>query len=154
MTLSRSILSALFAVILSACAGASDAPSTSTHTEDRPLLVIITSPDSETQLMALVLTNSARAKGESPRLLLCSAGADIALSDPPARALAPLQPKGASPQSLLKKLISDGVPVDVCAIYLPNRSFGPEALIAGVGVATPDAMGEFIAQPSAKIMSF
>lgn len=118
------------------------------------MLTIITSAEPETQLMALILTNSARAKGEQPHILLCNAAGDLALAQPPEAATAPLQPKGFSPQGLLKKLMADGVDVDVCAIYLPNRPFGAEALMEGVGVATPDRMGEKIARPGETILSF
>jgi hypothetical protein len=118
------------------------------------MLTIMTSADPETQFMALVLTRSAKANGEMPRILLCSAAADLALIEAPASATAPLQPRGGTPQGLLKALMADGVPVDVCAIYLPNRPFGPEVLIEGVGVATPNDMGAAIAQPGETILSF
>ncbi len=150
MTFRRSIIAMLFAAGLSACGGA--AP-TAAENEDA-MLTIITSPDPETQLMALVLTRSAMEAGERPHILLCSAGGDLALADAPASATAPLQPKGASPQGLLKTLMADGVGVDVCAIYLPNRPFGEEALLDGVGVAKPDEMGARIAAPGETILSF
>ncbi len=139
---------------LAACATAKGENAYSKLVETDPMLTIITSGDAETQLMALVLTKSAKAAGESPRVLLCSAGGDLALSAPPESALAPLQPQGAAPQGVLKALIADGVRVDVCAIYLPNRSFGKEALIDGVGVAKPDDIGQLIASPDVQILSF
>jgi predicted peroxiredoxin len=104
--------------------------------------------------MALVLTRSAKAAGEAPRILLCSAGGDLALLAPPESATTPLQPQGATPQGLLKTLIAEGVKVDVCAIYLPNRTFGEDALIEGVGMAKPDDIGRLIASPGVQILSF
>lgn len=136
---------------LAACVtqpGQADMPNTDA------MLAIITSGDAETQLMALVLTKSAKAAGQAPRILLCSAGGDLALVAPPASATAPLQPQGASPQGELKGLIGAGVQVDVCAIYLPNRSLGPEPLIEGVGVAKPDDIGRLIASPDVRLLSF
>ncbi|MEL6661705.1 MAG: hypothetical protein AAFR33_01785 [Pseudomonadota bacterium] len=150
----KSILTAIAAVGLTACATAS--PLANSPETERPeaMLTIITSADPETQLMALVLTRSAMEAGERPHILLCSAGGDLALKDAPASATAPLQPKGASPQGLLKMLMAGGVSVDVCAIYLPNRPFGPEALLDGIGVAQPDDMGARIAAPGETILSF
>jgi len=59
-----------------------------------------------------------------------------------------------SPTGLLSKLIETGVQVDVCAIYLPNREYGKEALLDAVGVATPMDIAKFYTQPDAKVLSF
>ncbi len=149
----KSLLGALAIAGLTACASMPPAAHPETERQDA-MLTIITSADPETQLMALVLTRSAMAAGERPHILLCSAGGDLALKDAPASATAPLQPKGASPQGLLRMLMAGGVSVEVCAIYLPNRPFGAEALLEGVGVAKPDEMGARIAAPSETILSF
>ena len=150
----KSILAVTAVVSLTACATAAQ-PAAAPETERTDaMLTIITSADPETQLMALVLTRSAMEAGERPHILLCSAGGDLALKDAPASATAPLQPKGASPQGLLKMLIAGGVGVEVCAIYLPNRPFGVEALLEGVGVAKPEDMGGRIAAPGETILSF
>lgn len=152
--LAKSILAAIATAGLAACATTSAVTPTTTTESADTMLTIITSPDPETQLMALVLTRSAMEAGERPHILLCSAGGDLALMDAPASATAPLQPKGASPQGLLKMLLAGGVGVEVCAIYLPNRPFGAEALLEGVGVAKPDDMGARIAAPGETILSF
>lgn len=149
----KSILAAAAATGLVACATASPPQPADIERADS-MLTIITSADPETQLMALVLTRSAMDAGERPNILLCSDGGDLALKDAPASATAPLQPKGASPQGLLKRLMSGGVGVEVCAIYLPNRPFGAEALLDGVGVAKPEDMGARIAAPGETILSF
>lgn len=154
MNLKLIATSAVCAALIAGCAAEKSAAGDASSTTEETMLTILTSDDPETQLMALVLTNAVKAKEESPRILLCSAAGDLALASPKEAAVAPLQPKGVSPQGLLKKLMSDGVPVDVCAIYLPNRPFDQTALIDGVGVATLAAMGEAIAQPGEKIMSF
>lgn len=118
------------------------------------LLTLITSPDPETQFMALTLTLNARAAGASPRILLCSAGGDLALGNPPAAAASPLKPSGLAPRDLLKRLISEGVQSDVCAIYLPNRPIGPDVLLEGVGVAKPDEVGRLLAAPDLRLFNF
>ena len=139
---------------LAACATPTGDAIPPTSLETDAMLTIVTSGDAETQLMALVLTRSAKAAGETPRILLCSEGGDLALSVPPQSVTTPLQPQGVSPQGVLKTLIAEGVQVDVCAIYLPNRTFGKEALIEGVGVAKPDDIGKLIASPGVQLLNF
>jgi hypothetical protein len=148
------LVAASAAFALAACTNGPSLLSTQDIEETHGMLTIVTSGDTETQVMALVLTKSAMDEGQSPHILLCAAGGDLALTDAPPNATEPLQPKGASPQGLLQKLIDDGVQVDVCAIYLPNRPFGPEALLDGVGVAKPDDIGRAIARPGETILSF
>lgn len=149
---------ALAACLLPACAtsstGGPAAATAAATTNENSMLTIITSPDSETQLMALVLTRAALQRGERPGILLCSAGGDLALKSPPAAALAPLQPSGASPAGLLRTLLEEGVKVEVCAIYLPNRPFGAEALIEGIGVAAPADIAEAFSASGTTILSF
>jgi predicted peroxiredoxin len=104
--------------------------------------------------MALVLTMSAKNNGETPRILLCSDGGDLALKAPPISATTPFAPNETSPQGLLKKIMSEGVLVDVCAIYLPNRPFGEDALLDGIGITTPTDIGEIVARQGKEILSF
>jgi intracellular sulfur oxidation DsrE/DsrF family protein len=51
-------------------------------------------------------------------------------------------------------LMSRGVTVEVCAIYLPGLGADQSVLIDGVGVATPPAMGAAMLDSSAKVWSF
>ena len=151
----RSLLVAGAALLLQACAAVADTPPVAAgEVAGRPMLTVVTSSDAETQLMALVLTKAAMAKGATPQILLCSAAGDLALKTPPPEALAPLQPKGASPAGLLRSLKADGVKVEVCAIYLPNRAFGAEALEDGIGVATPPDIASVFTAPGATVLSF
>jgi predicted peroxiredoxin len=154
MKLNLQFSAALAVSALAACATPTGETIVQTSIETDAMLTIVTSGDPETQLMALVLTRSAKAAGEAPRILLCSAGGNLALAEAPESTMMPLQPQGASPQGVLKALIKEGVQVDVCAIYLPNRTFGKEALIEGIGVAKPDDIGKLIASPDIQILSF
>ena len=108
--------------------------------DDERLLVILTSPEVETQAMALVLSNHSAMRGTKVHLLLCGPAGDIALKTPPAQAQKVVTPKGMTVSSLLGALQQKGAAVDVCAIYLPNRSLSPDALAEGVGVARPPAI--------------
>lgn len=151
----RGLLVAGAALMLQACAAVADTPpAAAAEDADRPMLTVLTSGDAETQLMALVLTKAAMAKGVTPQILLCSSAGDLALKSPPPEAMAPLQPKGASPAGLLRSLKAEGVKVEVCAIYLPNRPFGAEALEDGIGVATPPDIASVFTAKGATVLSF
>lgn len=123
--------------------------------EKMPTLVtILTAPEPQTQLMAMVLTMQSMQQGAKARILLCGPAGDIALKDAPESATAPQKPKGMSPQGLMQQIMADGAPVEVCAIYLPNKGLGAEALIDGVGAAKPPAMAGHLLAPDTRIMSF
>ncbi len=119
------------------------------------LLTMLTAPDAQTQLMAMVLTMSAVQAGAQARVLLCGPAADLALKDAPASATAPQAPKGMSPQGLMK-IIMEKTPtkVEVCAIYLPNKGLGADALLDGITAAKPPAIAGAMLDENTKIMSF
>jgi predicted peroxiredoxin len=122
--------------------------------EGEKLVTIVATPEPQTQLMAMVLTMAAVQQGAKAHILLCGPGADIALIDAPDTATAPQKPRGVSPQSLMMAIMETGVPVEVCAIYLPNRDAGPEVLIEGVTVAQPPAMAAAIMADDVRVLSF
>lgn len=118
------------------------------------LVTIVTAPDAQTQLMAMVLTLQAVNQGASAQMLLCGPGGDLALKDAPESATAPQAPRGASPQGLLTRLIQGGATVQVCALYLPNRQADSSALIDGVGVAKPGPMAAALMGKRTRVLSF
>lgn len=120
----------------------------------KKLVTVVTDANPQTQLMSMVLTNEAIARGVPTRILLCGPAADIALKEAPETATAPQPPKGASPQALLMAAVKKGARAEVCAIYLPGKGLGPEALIEGVGVADPPAMAKAMADRRARVWSF
>lgn len=125
------------------------------QTPDKPtIMTILADSHPETQLMAMTLTMQALQQGSKARVLLCGPGGDIALREPPASATKPQKPANMSPQGVLKKIIEAGAPVDVCAIYLPNKDLGADALLEGVGQARPDAMAAHLLGPDTRILSF
>ena len=149
---------ACIAMSLSSCTTlqtTSQSPPANASSEiENPMLTILTSADPEIQLMGLILTRAALQRGKTPRILLCSAAGDLALASPPEAAVAPLAPKGASPHGLLKTLIAEGVKVEICAIYLPNRSHSQADLLSEVGVATPPDIASAFSAPDATILTF
>jgi predicted peroxiredoxin len=130
-------------------------PSLAPAQEDKPALVtILASGEPQTQLMAMVLTMQSVMQGASARVLLCGPAGDLALKEPPESATAPQAPRGMSPQGLMTKIMETGTPVEVCAIYLPNKGVGAEALMDGVAAAKPPAMAAELLKPNVRIMSF
>lgn len=146
-----SLVIALLALALHA------APSTAAAEDAKSppaLVTIVTSPEPQTQLMAMVLSLQAAQQGSAVRLLLCGPAGDLALKEAPASATAPQKPKGASPQGLMKKLLEAGAPVEVCALYLPNKGVSPEALVDGVGLAKPPVMAGHLLAENTRILSY
>ncbi len=146
----RSALAAMVAVL-----GLVGATVPATASEDEANLVtIVATGEPQTQLMAMVLTMQSVKQGASARILLCGPGGDLALRDAPASATAPQKPKGMSPQGLMKELMKNGVPVEVCAIYLPNKGLGTDSLLDGVGAAKPPAMAAELLKDDTRLLTF
>ena len=123
--------------------------------QDKTALVsVVTSPEPQPQLMAMVLTTQAVEQGHETRVLLCGPGGDLALADAPETATAPQPPRGASPQGMLQALMARGVTVEVCAIYLPGLGADADVLLDGVGVAQPPAMAGAMLAAGAQVWSF
>ncbi len=131
-SMKKMIAAALVATAFAAPVLASDGPD--------KLVTIVTTAEPQTQLMSMVLTSQAMAKGHPTHILLCGPAGDLALAEAPDSATAPQPPMGASPQGLLKAAMEKGATVEVCAIYLPGKSADASVLMEGVGVAKPPAM--------------
>lgn len=123
--------------------------------ENKQLVTIVTSPNAQTQLMAMVLTMQAVKQGASAHILLCGDAGDMALKDAPATVTAAQKPKGMSPQGLMNMIMAKTkTTVEVCAIYLPNKGVDTTALIDGIGTANPAEMAGRLLADDVRIMSF
>lgn len=123
--------------------------------EEKPNLVtILTSDEPQTQLMSMVLTMQALQQGSKTYTLLCGPGGDLALKDAPDSATAGQPPKGMSPQALMQKIMAQGGTVEVCALYLPGKGVGAEAMLDGIGMAKPPAMAARLLADDTRLMSF
>lgn len=141
------VLAACSALALAAPANAQEAPET--------LVTILTAPEPQTQLMAMVLALQSADQGAAPHVLLCGPAGDIALKDAPESATAGQPPRDMSPKALLTRIARlPNATVEVCAIYLPGRGDGPEVLMDGVGVAKPGEMAAAMIAPNARIASY
>jgi hypothetical protein len=125
--------------------------------QDGPdLVTIITSPEPQTQLMALVLTFQAAQQGANAHIMLCGPAGDIALNDAPESATAGQPPRDMSPQG------PDAD--DPCADRrhgrglrdLPARAAAktPRCCWTGVGVAAPDAMAARLMDADTRVLNF
>lgn len=127
-----------------------------THAEPaQKLVTIVTSPEAQTQLMAMVLTFQAVQQGAEAHILLCGPAGDMALKDAPESVLAPQKPKDMSSQGLMSMILEKtSTTAEVCAIYLPNAGLQADALIDGVTAANPEVMAARLLADDTRIMSF
>ena len=139
------LISAALAVALAGSAVAGEA---------KKLVTVVTSDDPQTQLMSMVLTMQSLKQGATAHVLLCGPAGDLALKDAPVAATAPQKPKGMSPQGLMQKILQAGGAVEVCAIYLPNKGVGKNALLDGVGAAKPPEMAARLIAENTTVLSF
>ncbi|MEL6977472.1 MAG: hypothetical protein AAGM38_02190 [Pseudomonadota bacterium] len=142
----KSVLAA--AMIAACCAGSALAD------DAKRLVTIVTSDHPQTQLMSMVLTMQSIRQGAEANILLCGRAGDLALKAAPEAATAPQAPMGMSPQGLMQKIMGAGGAVEVCALYLPNKGVGAEALLDGVGAAKPPEMAARLLDDQATILSF
>jgi hypothetical protein len=119
------------------------------------LVTVVTSPEPQTQLMAMVLTFQAAQQGAETHILLCGPAGDLALSDAPESATAGQPPRDMSPQGLMQAIRAQtGATVEVCAIYLPGLGADASVLLEGIGVAEPGAMATRLMAEDTRVLSF
>jgi predicted peroxiredoxin len=121
------------------------------QSETESLFVVLTSDDAETQMMAMVLATQSLNKEVPVRVLLCSDAGDLALKDSESPTFAPAN---RSPKQLLMGLMNNGVQVEVCGIFLPNRDYTEADLIDGIGTAAPPEVAEFMKQKGVRYFTF
>ena len=123
--------------------------------EQRHMVTVLTAPEPQTQLMAMVLTMNAVQKGATAQILLCGPAGDIALKAAPASATTGQPPRDASPQGLMRMMMDQhNVKVEVCAIYLPGKGADATILLDGVTPAAPDAAAAAIMADNNVVLSF
>jgi len=115
------------------------------------LMVIVTSNDNVTQLMAGVLAIQSKKQGANVSMLYCGKAGDLVVKGSKETKL---KPKNMSPQMLIKKLLSMGTDIEVCPPYLPNAGKTKADLISGVTVAKPPKIAAKILDKDTKILSY
>ena len=126
------------------------APST-VFASDKNLLVIVTSGDSVTQLMAMVLGVESKKAGADVSILLCGPAGVLAIKGADE---VKLKPRDMSPQMLLNKLIEGGSRVELCPPYLPNSSYTKADLASGIAIAQPPEVTVRLLDDKTKILSY
>ena len=115
------------------------------------LMVVVTSQDSLTQLMAGVLALQSKKQGANVEMLYCGKAGDLVIKG---STEVKLKPKNMSPQMIIKKLIKSGTKVTVCPPYLPNAGKTKADLISGVKVAKPPKIAAKLLDKDTKILSY
>jgi predicted peroxiredoxin len=122
---------------------------------EEKLVTVVTSPDAQTQLMAMVLTMQAAQQGADTHIMLCGPAGDLALKDAPASATAGQPPRDMSPQGLMQMIRQKtGATVEVCAIYLPGKGADQSVLLDGIGVAKPDEMARRLMDEDTRVLNY
>lgn len=117
----------------------------------KEVLVTLTSAETQTQGMALVLSSAMQSQGANVQVLLCDSAGYLAVADHPSEALAP---RNVSPQQMLKNLMQNGADIQVCALFLPNAELSQEALLEGVQSAQPPAISERMLADNIRVFNF
>ncbi len=112
---------------------------------------IVTSPDAQTQMMAMVLSMQSLNQGAEVEIVLCGPAGDLAIKGSEETVFLP--PKK-SPQMLLKGLIKKGVKVEICPLYLPSKGLTKDALIQGVLQAKPPIVAGEMVKETTEVVTF
>ncbi|WP_169940706.1 DsrE family protein [Campylobacter sp. RM15925] len=119
--------------------------------EIKGLNVMLTASDTQTQMMAMVLSTKTLEQKKDVRIVLCSEAGDLALKESKSE---PQKPLNKSPKDLLQGAIKNGASVKVCPLYLPNKGLDKSALIEGVEVASPDEVAKSLLDGEYKNLSY
>ena len=115
------------------------------------LFLTINSGSAMTQGAGLVLASQALEQKATVRVLLCDAGADIAVTG---KEMPLLKPKNVTAQQMLQGLIKAGATVEVCALYLPNTGRQASDLLPGVTAGKPADVTAYFLKPGVTTLAF
>jgi len=128
------------------------ATSASFADQSKGLNLVVTAPERESQMMALVLSlQTIKKHGKEVNMVLCSSAGDLALSATKTEAF---KPSGKSPTDLLKAIMKMGANVEVCPLYLPNSGKTEADLIKGITVAKPPVVAGRLLDKDYKTLSY
>lgn len=119
--------------------------------EAKGLNVVLTSGDTQTQQMAMVLSMMTLKQGKEVNMTLCSNAGDLAVKGIKSKALKPMNK---SPKQMLKAIISKGAKVEVCPLYLPNIGKSEDVLIDGITKANPKNVAARLLNRDYQILSY
>ena len=96
--------------------------------------VVVTTEDTQAQMMAMVLSTMTLKHGKKVNMTLCGKAGDLAVKGMNSEVIKPMNK---SPKMLLQGLIKKGAKVEVCPLYLPNANKDKAVLLEGITVAIP-----------------
>ena len=117
------------------------------------LNLMLTSPDTQTQMMGLVLATMSAKKGKEINIVLCSAAGNLALKGDIAKTIK-MQGEEKSPNMLLQGLMKDGAKVEVCPLFLPNAGKTEADLIENITVAKPPVVANRVLDKDFQNLSY
>lgn len=144
MKCTAALLALLMLVVMSLQSHAAD-------DETKGLFVVVTTPDAQTQMMAMVLSTQTINQGKSVHMLLCGPAGELAVKNSEQIMLKPLNK---SPQMLLLGLIKSGATIEMCPLFLPNKGADPAVLIDGVSIAKPPVIAKKLREEGMKLLTF
>lgn len=121
------------------------------HAEQQQVTISLTSGDSMSQGMAMVLANQMQEQGAQVDILLCDKAGDMALKSAQGEVL---KPNNVTPVQLLNAVIKKGATASVCALYLPNSGNAVTDLRDGIKPAKPADMAASMLEPGRKVIGF
>jgi len=113
----------------------------------KDLMVIITSDDSVTQVMAVNLSVLSKQESADVNVLFCGKAGDLIVKAPK-ESTPPLQ------KWIISELIEKGVPVEVCPPYLKTNKKTKDDLISGVKVAIPKMVAKKLLEENTQVLSY
>jgi len=120
--------------------------------QSKGLNVMVTSPERQAQMMAMVLSVMTMKKHQKEvNMVLCGSAGELTLKSTKTAAL---KPSGKSPTQLLHALLKMGARVEVCPLYLPNAGKTEADLIKGITIAKPPAVAGRLLDNNYKILTY
>ncbi len=126
--------------------------STSFADQSKGLNVIVTAPERQSQMMALILSlQTIKKHKKEVHMVLCGPAGDLALS---ATKTETMKGPDKSPTQILKAVIKMGGSVKVCPLYLPNAGKTKDDLIEGITIAKPPVIAGRLLDTSYTSLSY
>jgi len=144
----KSVLSTILAAALVA-------PMALNASETKGLNVLITSGDTQTQTMGMVLsTSSIKDHKAVVNITLCGPAGNLALKDYESGTVKRPDGSNANPKMALVGLIKAGASVQVCPLFLPTAGKDASALMEGITIAKPPMVAKSLLSDDFKNISF
>lgn len=119
------------------------------------LNIIMTSGDTQTQMMGMVLSGATlNVHKKQVNITLCSEAGKLALKDFQPQEIKKADGTKVNPKAALMGLIKGGASVTVCPLFLPNVDKDTKALIDGVTVAKPPVVAEGLLNSEYNTLNF